>query len=128
MARILVIDDHADVRVAMQGVLQLAGHSVAVAADGNSGLGLQRKAPADVVITDIFMPETDGMETIHQLRTEFPRLKIIAMSGGGRISKQLDYLAMARELGADMILNKPFDPAALLNAVDEVLNAPPRDA
>ncbi|OFZ73478.1 MAG: hypothetical protein A2W04_02730 [Betaproteobacteria bacterium RBG_16_64_9] len=122
MARILVIDDHEDICASMQDALQMAGYTVAIAADGNSGLVLQRRAPADVVITDIFMPDKDGMETIHQLRREFPGVKIIAMSGGGSVAKQVDYLAMTREFGADTILNKPFDGKTLLKAVRELLD------
>lgn len=122
MHRILVIDDHEDICAFMQEALQIAGYEVAVAPDGNAGLALHREAPADVVITDIFMPDADGMETIHRLKEEFPAVKIIAMSGGGTlVSKNIDYLAMAREFGADRVLQKPFDSRMLLGAVRDLL-------
>src|SRR5512145_2703940 len=120
MARILVIDDHEDLCAFLQELLQSEGYAVNVAPDGNSGIEVQRRVPADVVITDIFMPDKDGVETIHQLRTEFPGVRIIAMSGGGAVSKQVDYLAMAREFGADRLLSKPFEANELLKAVREV--------
>ena len=121
MPRILVIDDHDDICAFMKEALQLSGHVVDVASDGNSGLAQQRRQPADVVITDIFMPDADGMETIQRLKSEFPKAKIIAMSGGGMMSKNVDYLSMAREFGADRVLPKPFDHKALLVAVEAVL-------
>jgi DNA-binding response OmpR family regulator len=121
MARILVIDDHEDLCAFLQELLQSEGYTVNVAADGNSGLELQRRVLADVVISDIFMPDKDGVETIHQLKEEFPQVKIIAMSGGGTVSKQVDYLAMAREFGADSLLSKPFEAHELLTAVRAML-------
>jgi DNA-binding response OmpR family regulator len=107
----------------MQEALEAAGYAVDVATDGNSGLDRQRKRPADVVITDIFMPDADGMETIHRLRKDFPAVKIIAMSGGGMVTKNVDYLSMSREFGASKVLAKPFDGQTLLRAVSEVLKA-----
>jgi DNA-binding response OmpR family regulator len=121
MHRILVIDDHEDICAFMKEALQLSGYAVDVATDGNTGLALHRRQPADVVITDIFMPDADGMETIQRLKTEFPKVKIIAMSGGGMMTKNVDYLSMAREFGADRVLAKPFDGDSLLGAVKQVL-------
>lgn len=122
MHKILVIDDHEDICAFLQEALQIAGYEVAVAVDGNAGLALHREAPADVVITDIFMPDADGMETIHRLKEEFPAVKIIAMSGGGTVvSKNIDYLSVAREFGADRVLHKPFDSQMLLGAVRDLL-------
>ena len=121
MRRILVIDDHEDICLFMKEALQMSGYAVDVANDGNTGLALQRRQPADVVITDIFMPDADGMETIQSLKLEFPKVKIIAMSGGGMMSKNVDYLSMAREIGADRVLPKPFDGDALLGAVRQLL-------
>ena len=121
MPRILVIDDHEDICSFMKEALQMSGYAVDVACDGNSGLAVQRRQPADVVITDIFMPDADGMETIQRLKKEFPKVKIIAMSGGGMMTKNVDYLSMAREFGADRVLPKPFDHNALLGAISAVL-------
>lgn len=122
MARILVIDDDADLREVMQETLVSAGHEVVLAPDGIQGLQSQRDRPADVVITDIFMPDKEGIETIRELRQEFPQVKIIAMSGGGVHVRKPGYLTTASELGADVVLKKPFDQAVLLDSIKTVLN------
>jgi two-component system chemotaxis response regulator CheY len=121
MKRILVIEDNEDIRTFMQVALEGAGFSVTLAQDGAEGLDRQREAPADVVITDIFMPDKDGIETIFELRQEFPQLKIIAVSGGGDFPKKLDYLSTAIQFGAVKSLSKPFDSHELLEAVNKVL-------
>lgn len=122
MARILVIDDNSDLRTIMQHLLEADGHQVALAADGLEGLVQQRTAPADLIITDIFMPNKEGLETIRELRMEHPRVAIIAMSGGGRLSGD-NYLQTAQELGARAILRKPFDMAALMECVAAALQS-----
>src|SRR5689334_11722523 len=121
MFRVLVIDDNADTREVLQLLLQRAGYSVDVATDGAAGLELLRRRPAELVITDIFMPNRDGIETIEQLRNEFASLKVIAISGGGRLAKKDGYLLTARELGADAVLAKPFEREELLRAVRKLL-------
>lgn len=121
MVRILVIDDNREVAELMRGLLEEAGYAVDLAADGELGLLLQRARPADVVITDIFMPNQDGIETVAQLRGEFPDTKVIAMSGGGARVKGRTYLATAAEIGAHAVLAKPFDGERLLEVVREVL-------
>jgi CheY-like chemotaxis protein len=120
MGHILVIDDDAQVRALMRQVLLGAGHSVAEAADGAAGTKLFRQRGADLVITNIFMPEKEGLETILELRRAAPRLPIIAVSGGApRV--HLDVLGQARQLGASRCLAKPFDVNALVAAVGELL-------
>jgi DNA-binding response OmpR family regulator len=99
-------------------VLESEGFTVSVAADGEEALRLQRDLPAAVVITDIFMPGKEGIETIFELRKQFPQTKIIVMSGGSR-AKGMDYLSVARELGAVKALKKPFAPDELIDAVRE---------
>ena len=124
LARVLVIDDNSDIREMIQTVLQHAGYEVTLAADGGKGIEAQRAQAFDLVITDIFMPQQDGIETIGLMKKEFPRTPIIAMSGGGRfVTRQpgVDYLAAARAFGADRLLRKPFDIDELLEAVQEVL-------
>ncbi|MBM3565130.1 MAG: response regulator [Alphaproteobacteria bacterium] len=116
MARILVIDDDETVRFTMDYVLKSGGHEVGLAPNGKEGLRMQRETPFDLVITDIMMPEQDGIETIRTLKAEFPRLPIIAMSGGGQ-TNNLDYLEMARTFGAVAAIPKPFLPEALLQDV-----------
>jgi CheY-like chemotaxis protein len=101
--RLLIADDSADMR-----------ESLKLVADGTRALEMQRAQPADVLITDIFMPERDGLETITSFRREFPQTRIVAMSGGGlRIGGKL-YLETAGIAGADAVLRKPFDPKSLL--------------
>jgi CheY-like chemotaxis protein len=122
MARILVIDDEEDSRALVSQALESDGHEVIPATDGAQGLALQRQRPADLVITDIYMPEPDGIETIHKLKKDFPRLKVIAMSGGGRSSSTLEsVLTTVGALGIDAFLRKPFDFATLLQSVRQVL-------
>src|SRR5437762_7182307 len=99
MARILVIDDDAQVRGAVRRVLERAGHTVVDVADGEAGIRAHRERPTDLIITDIFMPEQDGIETIQQLRREFPRVKIIAISGGDR-TRTVDLRKDAELFGA----------------------------
>ena len=120
MVRVLVIDDNQAVRDLIQFILEGAGYAVELAHDGEAGLRSQRARPADVVITDIFMPNQDGLETIARLREEYPRVKVVAMSGGGgSVIKGDRYLSTAREVGAHVLLPKPFDLDQLLRAVGE---------
>jgi two-component system, chemotaxis family, chemotaxis protein CheY len=120
VACILIIDDDDQPRHMLQQVLTRAGYEVIDARDGNEGLQRFRATPADVIITDILMPEKEGLETIIDLRREFPRAKIIAMSGGGRAGN-LNFLDVASRLGAQRTLEKPFDLQAMLRAVSELL-------
>jgi len=117
MPRILVIDDNRDMRDLLRVVLERDGYAVEVAADGEEGLRAQSARPADVVITDIFMPNRDGLETIARLRAEHPRAKVLVISGGGDVVRGAGYLSTAREIGAHAVLPKPFELPALLAAV-----------
>ena len=123
MARILVIDDEPSVRELLYAMLIEEGYEVVEAADGKTGMRLFKESPADLVITDLIMPEKEGIETIMDLRREYPHVKIIAMSGGGIIQAE-DYLGMARGVGADRVFEKPFGVADMLKAVSELLNLP----
>jgi CheY-like chemotaxis protein len=120
MTRVLVIDDDDDTRRMLCEVLTRAGHEAIAAADGRAGVARYRENRADVVITDIFMPESDGLETIREIRREFLQARIIAISGGGRQSN-FDYLPSALMLGAWRTMDKPFRPAELLQAVAEAV-------
>ena len=117
--RVLVIDDNPDMRRTLQALLETEGFAVTVAADGEEALRLQRELPAAVVITDIFMPGKEGIETIYELRKQFPQTKVIVISGGLR-AKGADYFAVARELGAVKAFKKPFEPNELIEAVREL--------
>jgi CheY-like chemotaxis protein len=117
---VLIVDDNADMRSFVKIVLERAGFETQVAADGERALDLQRAHPVDVLITDIFMPERDGIELIHQFKSAFPQVKIIAMSGGGRISRT-DYLSFATDIGADLVLRKPFAADTLLSLLQDLV-------
>jgi CheY-like chemotaxis protein len=119
MARVLVIDDDPEIREVLGQALTSVGHSVFLAADGREGVNQCCATPVDVVITDLFMPNRDGLETIVELRREFPRIAIIAMSGATAATTTL---SIARRLGAVAVLEKPFPPDQLLAAVQNVLH------
>ena len=118
MPRILVIDDDADMRTLLEQTLQSAGHEVVLAADGMEGVQQYRTAPADLVITDLYMPIQQGLDTIVQLRKEAPAVRIIAMCGK---STAMPMLSAAQRLGAFAVLQKPFSPDQLLAEVAKVL-------
>ena len=123
MARILVIDDDTDVRRMVRNMLDRAGHEVAEAPNGDIGTKMFRKEPFDLIITDIFMPEKEGLETIRELHREFPDLRIIAISGGGSVG-HYSYLPLAKSFGATRTLSKPFSHQELLEIVNELLTLP----
>lgn len=118
MADVLVIDDDPDMRELLRVTLEGAGHKVTLASNGREGVERYRAKPTDLVITDLFMPDQEGIETIKQMRIEFPDLSIIAISGkptGGTM------LTVAQRLGARAVLQKPFLPQELLEAVEQSL-------
>jgi CheY-like chemotaxis protein len=120
MARILVIDDDEDARAVLRRMLEAAGHSVLLASNGAEGLKLQRISKSDVVITDIFMPEKEGLETIRELKDLDPEIAIIAISGGGKSLSATGSLQTAHTLGAEVLV-KPFGSANLLAAIGKLL-------
>jgi CheY-like chemotaxis protein len=122
MARILIIDDEPSVRTVIRAMLELAGHHVVEAENGTTALAALAGAPIDVVITDILMPDRDGIETILEIRKQFPAVKILAMSGGG-FSGMHDLLDVAQKLGAHDTMGKPFRKSELLAKIDRLLTA-----
>lgn len=124
MSRILVIDDDKFVRASIRVVLEGAGHEVSDASDAEVGLGLQRANPFDAVIVDLIMPDKEGLETIRELKTDFPSLPIIAISGGGEIVRK-NFFHAAELFGAQLTLEKPFGGSELLEAVMRVLDMEP---
>lgn len=116
MARILLIEDNDPVRTLLRESLELEGHTVIEARNGQEGLDLFRQAGADLVITDILMPEKEGLAVLMELRNAHPPVNVIAISGSGR-----DYLATGGLLGAAKVLLKPFPIAVLIAAIDELL-------
>jgi CheY-like chemotaxis protein len=120
MVRILVIDDDEQMLLMLRTMLERAGYEVLVALDGIRGMKACRSTPVDLVITDIVMPEMEGLEIIMALKREFPSMKIIAVSGGAR-NKPGDYLRMAAGLGANRTFTKPFDRREMLTAIKELV-------
>ena len=121
--KILVIDDEPAVRYAVTRILESSGYEVTAAPDGMRGMSQFHLWHPDLVITDLIMPEQEGMQTIKQIREADPAVKIMAISGGGRLVN-VDFLQVARRLGADEILAKPFDSRELLSTVRRLLPSP----
>ncbi len=118
--KILVIDDDISITRLLKKILENEGHTVQTACDGKEGLSiLDDKTDIDLVITDIVMPEKEGIETIMAIRRNKYDVKIIAISGGGRL-KPDSYLTVAEKLGADEVLKKPFDTMELLDAIKKI--------
>ena len=117
---ILIVDDNRDIRDFMQIALEAAGYGVLTATEGAQALAMQLEHPADLLITDIFMPGREGISTIAAFKAEFPATRIIAMSAGGGAGK-LDFLSAAALIGADATLRKPFTADQLLETVRTVL-------
>ena len=113
MTRVLVVDDNADLRDLLRLLLIRAGYDAEIARHGEEAIAMHRSRPFQIVITDIYMPHSDGLETIQAFRRATPDVRIIAMSGGGDRAK-LRYLGVASEVGADATLDKPFSFDALL--------------
>ena len=122
MSHILVVEDSEDLRYIIKDILKKAGHQVSEACDGSEVSQYLAGDPIDLVITDILMPEQEGIQTIVQIRRSNPNIKIIGMSGGGKGGAE-HYLEMAREFGANATMLKPFKKVQLLELVDKLLGA-----
>jgi DNA-binding NtrC family response regulator len=116
MKRVLVVDDNSDMRESLRQLLVRAGYQAETARDGAEAMEMHRRSSFHVVITDIYMPHSDGLETIQAFRHVTPAVRIVAMSGGGHVAKG-SYLDVATEIGADATLQKPFSFEALLKAL-----------
>ncbi|BDV02052.1 response regulator [Thermodesulfomicrobium sp. WS] len=121
--RVLVIDDDQLMCLALAKMLVAEGYAVEQAGDGDEGLRLYRQNPFDVVVTDMIMPDKEGIQIIRELRKLDPKIRIIAMSGGGR-GGATDYLKWAKLMGAKRCLSKPIKREELVEAVAEVLALP----
>lgn len=121
MSRILVIDDDDQMRSMLKQTLERAGHEVIDASNGEEGIRLLHESSAEMVITDLIMPEKDGMETIIELKREYPDIKIIAISGGSRAMDPRDYLHYATQAGVMKTFTKPFDSQEILEAIHELV-------
>ena len=122
MKSILLVDDDEQLRRMLKTVLQEAGHQVNEARNGNEALEIYNVAPTDLVITDLVMPDKEGLETIIELRRTHPDVKIIAMSGGARTGVH-NYLDLAKKLGANYILEKPFSYQEILTGIQMVISS-----
>jgi CheY-like chemotaxis protein len=127
MKNVLIIDDEDAVRLALKRVLERAGYHVRLASGGAEGLEAMRAHPADVVITDIVMPKLHGVDTIKAIAQEFPRVRIVAISGGGNFGSNeykpnaittTAYLTAAQSAGAHAVLTKPFETRDVLQAIN----------
>jgi CheY-like chemotaxis protein len=121
MSKILVFDDEPSILLMLKKMLEKEGHEVDLALNGRDGMELLEKNKPDMVITDIIMPEKEGLETILELRKNHPEIKIIAISGGGRIGPE-GYLPSAKHLGADMVFQKPLVQKEFIQGVALLLN------
>ena len=137
MARILLIDDDVSFQKMLKTALVKAGHVVMTASDGQQGYELFIQQPCELIITDIFMPEKEGIHTIFDFKSEFPDVKIIAISGGGIMAKNIDddvlqllnkgmesteVLQLASDFGADEVMSKPIIIKKFLHLVDETMS------
>jgi len=118
--RVLVVDDNADMRLTAKLLLENEGYVVEVAKNGAEAQKIQRERPSQILVTDLFMPDVDGLETVQRFRADYPQMPIILISGGGtKLPAKADHLAVARELGV-FTLRKPFAPQALIDALRTV--------
>ncbi|MCA1946330.1 MAG: response regulator [Desulfovibrio sp.] len=121
MTKLLLVEDDPQVRSMLSETLRQEGYEVVEAANGREAIAAYKAAPADLVITDIIMPEQDGVETIHSLRRDFPQARIIAISGGSANVRGEYLLGTADALGAMKTFKKPVDIALLLKTIADLL-------
>ena len=120
MPRIVLVDDDDLSRATIHQMLERAGYEVQSFANGREAMAAYLSNPADLVVTDLIMPDTDGLELIQELRRQRPGARILAISGGGRVNAN-EYLTVAQKFGAAGILTKPFSNQELREAVASVL-------
>ena len=121
MARILIVEDEESIRTMLSQSLKQLDHEISTAPDGDQALEFLRENEIDLVVTDIVMPNREGLETIQDIRQNWPKIKIIAMSGGGRVGN-MNYLELAQNFGATAALKKPFTMAQLKGAISDALD------
>ncbi len=119
MSKILLVDDDDLIQITFQDVLESRGHCVTVANNGSDALRKLSDAAPEILITDLIMPDKDGIELILEVKQLHPNIKIVAISGGGRMQKT-ELLTTAQKLGADFCLKKPISPKELLAIIDQL--------
>ncbi len=117
--KILIVDDEIYIREGLKQFLDLEGHETAIASNGSLAIDYLMEHKRDLIITDIIMPEKDGIDVIIKAKELYPEIKIIAISGGGRINAK-DHLRIAKQLGADVVLTKPFSTDELLEEIKKL--------
>ncbi|MBN2013239.1 response regulator [candidate division KSB1 bacterium] len=119
--RMLVIEDDVDVREMITKILKDEGYDVAEANNGVEGIKyLKDASEIDCIVTDLIMPEKEGIETIIDVKRDYPNIKILAISGGGKGNAQ-NYLHIAKAMGADLTLSKPFIKKELIDAIQQLI-------
>ena len=121
MTHVLVIDDDEQIRELLRETLERDGYEVVTASNGAEGIRLHCEHSADLIITDILMPVKEGLATIHKLRSQFPEVKIIAITGGGHYGPLSHYLGMASQIGANRVIAKPFVRRQMLDVIGELM-------
>lgn len=121
MAKILIVDDEQQIRTMLSHILARDEHELIMAENGQQGCNLYREHHPDIVITDLVMPNKNGIDMILELKSEFPDIRVLAISGGGGITGSFDYLPIAKLVGAMHILKKPFNLEELKTAVKDIL-------
>lgn len=122
LMRILLVDDDDMSRRTIDQMLTRAGHEVTSTGSDSEALTLFRESSVDLIVTDLIMPDTDGLELIQELRKLDPKVRILAISGGGRVNAN-EYLTVARKFGAAGILAKPFSNQEFKDAINALMSA-----
>ena len=120
MASILIIDDEIQIRKMLRQILEKEGYKIFTASNGQEGLKIFKNNPTDLVITDLIMPEKEGIELILELRRDYPDTKIIAISGGGKIGPE-EYLEIVKKFGVQFTFSKPIKREELIKAVKDLM-------
>jgi len=121
MAKILIVDDEDSVRMMLKEMLKMSNHVVSEAKNGQEAIERYYAQPVDLIITDLVMPDKSGIDLIMELKEKFPNVRVLAISGGGGITGRFDYLPVAQLLGADFILEKPFQMKELYTKIETLL-------
>lgn len=120
---LLIVDDDDELRDVLVEVLRSRGYVVRAARDGVEATKAIAKSDVELVVTDLIMPEKDGIQLMNEIRRKYPKVKIVAMSGGGHVPRE-QYLRIARGLGAHAVLEKPFSSQQLVDLVEQLLPRP----
>jgi len=123
MAKVLVVDDEDNMRFMIREMLEQDSHEVIEATTGKEAMVEFRRSPADLVITDLVMPDKNGLDLIMDIKQNYPNVRILAISGGGGVNGRFDYIPIAELIGASSVMRKPFKLADLRDKVKEMLAA-----